>query len=52
MYRVELSREAQKFYERCERSIANKLTRCFAALEKDPRSGNNVKTLKGQLSGS
>ena len=52
MYRVELSREAQRFYERCDRPVATKLDRCFQSLERNPRGGNNVKALKGQLSGS
>jgi mRNA interferase RelE/StbE len=29
-----------------------KLARCFAALERNPRAGNNVKALKGRLAGS
>jgi mRNA interferase RelE/StbE len=52
MYRVELSREAQRFYDRCDRPLAQKLTRCFAALENEPRQGNNIKPLKGKLAGS
>ena len=52
MYRVELSREAQRFYERCDRSISKKLSRCFQSLERNPRLGNNVKALKGHFAGS
>lgn len=52
MYRVELSREAQRFYERCAKAVAKKLARCFASLEKNPRAGNNVKALQGRLAGS
>ena len=52
MYEVELSRDAQRFYQRCDKPAAKKLARCFAALETDPRAGNNIKPLKGQLSGS
>jgi mRNA interferase RelE/StbE len=52
MFRVELSREAQRFYDRCEAPVARKLTRCFEALERNPREGNNVKALKGKLAGS
>ncbi|MBC8106617.1 MAG: type II toxin-antitoxin system RelE/ParE family toxin [Anaerolineae bacterium] len=47
-----MSGEAQRFYERCEKSDAKKLARCFAALEQDPRSGNNIKALKGKLTGA
>ena len=52
MYRVELSREAQRFYDLCDKVAAKKLARCFAALERNPRGGNNVKALKGYFAGS
>lgn len=52
MHSVELSREAQRFYADANRPVAKKLARCFAALERDPRSGNNVKALKGKLAGA
>lgn len=52
MYKLLLSREASRFYERCDKPTASKLARCFAALEQNPRGGNNVKPLKGQFAGS
>ena len=52
MYRVELSREAQRFYDRCDKPLAQKLARCFKSLENDPREGNNIKPLKGKFAGS
>jgi mRNA interferase RelE/StbE len=52
MYKVELSREAQKAYDRADRPLARKLARCFASLEVDPRAGNNVRSLQGPLAGS
>ncbi len=52
MFRLVLSREASRFYERCDKTAAAKLARCFTALEQDPRAGNNVKPLKGQLTGA
>ena len=52
MYRVELSAEARRFYDRSDQSIARKLARCFQALENNPRQGNNVKPLKGKFAGS
>jgi len=52
MYELELSQEAQRFYDRCETSVAKKLARCFQSLEKNPRQGNNVKPLKGRFAGS
>lgn len=52
MYRVELSREAERFYTRCDKPVAKKLDRCFSSLERDPFAGNNVKALKGSLAGA
>ena len=52
MYKVELSREAQRFFDRCNPPVAKKLARCFLSLEKTPRDGNNIKALKGPLAGS
>lgn len=52
MYRVELSHEAQRFYDRCDKTIAKKLARCFQSLEKNPRQGNNIKQLKGPFAGA
>lgn len=52
MFKLELSREAQRFYQRADKPVARKLARCFAALESDPRQGNNIKPLKGKLEGT
>ena len=52
MYKVELSREAQRFYERSDQPASRKLARCFETLEKDPRAGNNIKALKGKFAGA
>jgi mRNA interferase RelE/StbE len=52
MFKIELSREAQRFYEQCERPASKKLARCFKALESDPRAGNNVKALRGPFAGA
>ncbi len=52
MYKLVLSREAERFYQRADPPTARKLARCFAALERDPRAGNNVKALKGRFTGA
>lgn len=52
MFKVELSREAQRFYQRCDKVVAKKLARCFKALERNPRAGNNIKALKGPFEGA
>jgi hypothetical protein len=51
MYRVVLSSEARRIYEEANVPLARKLVKCFARIEADPRSGNNVKPLKGPLAG-
>jgi mRNA-degrading endonuclease RelE of RelBE toxin-antitoxin system len=52
MCRVELSREALHLYDRCDKAVSTKLTRCFASPERDPRAGNNIIALKGRFAGS
>jgi mRNA interferase RelE/StbE len=52
MFSLELSREAQRFYGRCDSPVAKKLARCFQSLERNPREGNNVKRLQGKFAGS
>ncbi|NOT01588.1 MAG: type II toxin-antitoxin system RelE/ParE family toxin [Phycisphaerales bacterium] len=51
MYDVVLSREASRVYATVDPALARKLARCFTRLETSPRSGGNVKSLKGQLAG-
>ena len=50
MYKVELSSEAQRFYNRCARGEEARSI-FFEALEADPRAGNNVKPLRASLPG-
>jgi mRNA interferase RelE/StbE len=52
MYKVELSHEARRFYDRCGKVASRKLARCFGSLEKNPREGNNIKALTGPFAGS
>jgi mRNA interferase RelE/StbE len=51
MYEVILSPEAQAFFATADKPLAGKLSRCFAELEREPRSRNNIKRLKGKLAG-
>jgi mRNA interferase RelE/StbE len=51
MFEVILSPEARSFYAEADRPLAQKLARCFAQLERDPRRHNNIKRLAGQLAG-
>jgi mRNA interferase RelE/StbE len=52
MYDIQLSRDAQRFFQQCDKPFVKKLSRCFKALEADPRAGNNVKALKGAFVGA
>jgi len=52
MHSVVLSREAERFFQSADKPTASKLARCFAALERNPRAGNNVTTLKGRFTGA
>jgi mRNA-degrading endonuclease RelE of RelBE toxin-antitoxin system len=51
MFKVILSPEAEAFFTDADRPLARKLSRCFAALERDPRRQNNIKRLSGKFSG-
>jgi hypothetical protein len=47
MYRVALSREATKYYQKVSANTARRLEKCFADLEIKPFRGPNIKLLKG-----
>ncbi len=51
MFEVLLSPEADEFYRAADLSLARKLARCFAQLEREPRRHNNIKRLSGELAG-
>ena len=51
MYRVQLSKEAEKVFAKCDKILANKLARCFKNLEENPRFHPNIKPLKSFYAG-
>jgi mRNA interferase RelE/StbE len=51
MYKVQLSTKAQKFYQKADRPLAQKLAKCFEQLEQEPHHHPNVKPLSGNLAG-
>lgn len=51
MFKVVLSPEARTFFARADRPLANKLARCFAQLERQPRRHNNIRRLTGEFAG-
>lgn len=46
-FKIGLSREALKYYNKVSVNTAAKLDKCFASLESDPIQGSNIKPLKG-----
>ena len=51
MFEVQLTRDAQKFYQGADSSLARRLNRCFDQLRRDPYEHPNIKRLKGSLTG-
>lgn len=51
MFEVILLKPAQKFYEQTSKIVKNKLDRCFETLSSNPYKHNNIKILKGILTG-
>lgn len=47
MFRIALSKEAHKYYNRVSIVTAARLDKCFATLESEPFQGANIKSLKG-----
>ena len=51
MYSLQLTREAQRFYEKADAPLARRLNHCFEQLQQNPYNHPNIKRLKGSLSG-
>lgn len=51
MYEVQLSRTAQRFYEKADEPLVRRLNRCFDQLQRDPYNHPNIKRLTGNLAG-
>lgn len=51
MFDIVLSPEAQALFAAADRPLAQKLARCFAQLEQNPRRHNNIKRLTGAFAG-
>lgn len=51
MYEVQLSRTAQRFYEKADEPLVRRLNRCFDQLQRDPYNHPNIKRLTGKLAG-
>jgi len=51
MYKLTLTREAQKFYDQADAPLVRRLNRCIEQLIKNPYEHPNIKRLRGPLSG-
>jgi len=51
IWEVVLTRPAEKTYDRAPRNVRERLSHCFAALERHPLYGKNIKSLTGRLKG-
>jgi mRNA interferase RelE/StbE len=51
MYKVELSRDAKRYFERANALLQRRLDRCFDHIKVNPRGAGNAKRLGGNLSG-
>jgi len=45
-FRIALSKEALKYYNRVSTTTAERLDRCFSSLESEPIKGSSIKPLK------
>lgn len=51
MYDLKLTRKAQKFYEKADNLLAQRLNQCFEQLKQNPYDSLNIKALKGNFEG-
>ncbi|RKY69966.1 MAG: type II toxin-antitoxin system RelE/ParE family toxin, partial [Candidatus Latescibacterota bacterium] len=51
MYEIQLTHDAQTFYQAAADPLVRKLNRCFDQLRRNPYKHSNIKRLKGSLAG-
>ena len=51
MYKISLTKKAEKVYENANASLLNKLNRCFQQLQEDPYHHPSIKRLQRDLAG-
>lgn len=51
VWEIDLTRPAEKVYDKASREIRERLDDCFENLEQNPLYGNNIKALTGKLKG-
>ena len=50
-WEIELTRPAEKVYDKSPKDMRRRLDDCFEGLEENPRHGSNIKALTGALKG-
>jgi mRNA interferase RelE/StbE len=51
VWEIDLTRPAEKVYDKASKSIRERLDECFEDLEQNPSHGSNIKALTGNLKG-
>lgn len=51
MYKIQLAKDAIKYYKKCDVAAKRQLNLCFEALKESPYNDVNIKRLQGELSG-
>ena len=51
MFRILLTKDAAKYYQKSDTTTKQKLNKCFEALKENPFSDANIKRLHGELTG-
>lgn len=51
MFKIFLTKEAARFYQKADKATKDRLDKCFEALKANPKDGANIKRLHGELKG-
>jgi mRNA interferase RelE/StbE len=51
MYRILLTKDAAKYYQKSDSNVKQKLNKCFEVLKANPYNDSNIKRLHGELTG-
>ena len=51
MYKILLTKDAAKYYQKSDITTKQKLNKCFEVLKVNPFSDSNIKRLHGELTG-
>ena len=52
MFEIELSRQAEKFYQWADTQTVRRLNACFEKLAQNPYTSSRIKKLRGEFQGS